>query len=384
MTNKFIAGAASLALALAVLLTGCSAPVQTVSGNDSDVVAPEEVSEMVGTGEVPVSAAVTPEPVSAADVSMTSGTEAVSGTSGAEDSAGVSIESNSSMISSSTDEDSVIYAILPSDAGSCATEAAIIRAGVEGKGYTVAVRTHGNSMEKQTEAFDEAIETDAAAIICDNVEGDETTASIQKAKDAGIPTFLINTGIEVAGVAEAQILTDRFSNVPVLAQVFAKNRNHKTAYIELAGASDDVRATDAMAAFEDAMAAFPDVTLAESATEDEYDSEGARTKIAALLQNNPGAAVLICYNELETLSGLEAIKAAGRDDMQVYCVCGDGDMIETLISSGQVAASIVKPAETLAKTAADELMDYLSTGSFGTNERQYVSADIMTAGGIAR
>ena len=239
-------------------------------------------------------------------------------------------------------------------------------------------------MEKQTEAFDEAIETDAAAIICDNVEGDETTASIQKAKDAGIPTFLINTGIEVAGVAEAQILTDRFSNVPVLAQVFAKNRNHKTAYIELAGASDDVRATDAMAAFEDAMAAFPDVTLAESATEDEYDSEGARTKIAALLQNNPGAAVLICYNELETLSGLEAIKAAGRDDMQVYCVCGDGDMIETLISSGQVAASIVKPAETLAKTAADELMDYLSTGSFGTNERQYVSADIMTAGGIAR
>ena len=52
-------------------------------------------------------------------------------------------------------------------------------------------------------------------------------------------------------------------------------------------------------------------------------------------------------------------------------------MIETLISSGQVAASIVKPAETLAKTAADELMDYLSTGSFGTNERQYVSADIM-------
>ena len=70
--------------------------------------------------------------------------------------------------------------------------------------------------------------------------------------------------------------------------------------------------------------------------------------------------------------------------MQVYCICGDGDEIENLISGGEVAASIVKPAETLASTAAKEAVEYLSTGSFGSNERQYISADILTAGGIAR
>jgi erythritol transport system substrate-binding protein len=395
--KKLIAGAASMVLVLMLAMTGCGASVSVSTDDYSDVVSPEEVG-----GEIPAEdiseepVATSAESAASAEVSIAPAENASSVSSTASGnskstisksstvSKAVVIESNASILNNTSNEPAVIFAILPSEAGSSATEAAIIRAGVSGAGYTVTVRTHGNSMENQTAAFNEAIASDAAAIICDNVEGDGTASSIQAAKDAGIPTFLIDRGIEMTGVAEAQILTDRFSSVPVLAQVFAKNRNHKTEYIELAGSSGDSRAADAMNAFNDAISSFSTISRAESAAEDSYSHDSAKAKAAELLRKNPGADVLVCYNEMETKAGLEAIQEAGRSGMQVYCICGDGDEIENLISGGEVAASIVKPAETLASTAAKEAVEYLSTGSFGSNERQYISADILTAGGIAR
>src|SRR5664279_4611814 len=77
-------------------------------------------------------------------------------------------------------------------------------------GYTTLVLEHNDDAALQDQEFDTAIARKAAAIILDNAGADASVAAVQKAKDAGIPTFLIDREINTTGVALAQIVSDNY------------------------------------------------------------------------------------------------------------------------------------------------------------------------------
>ncbi|MCX6054340.1 MAG: substrate-binding domain-containing protein, partial [Chloroflexi bacterium] len=68
-------------------------------------------------------------------------------------------------------------------------------------GYTALKLVHDDDANKQAELIDNCIAQKAVAIILDNAGADATVAAVQKAKDAGIPTFLIDREITKEGVA---------------------------------------------------------------------------------------------------------------------------------------------------------------------------------------
>ncbi len=59
-------------------------------------------------------------------------------------------------------------------------------------GYDTLVLVHNDDSNKQNELFDTAIARKAAAIVLDNAGADATVAAVKKAKDTGIPSFLID------------------------------------------------------------------------------------------------------------------------------------------------------------------------------------------------
>jgi len=63
-----------------------------------------------------------------------------------------------------------------------------------------------------------AIARGAKAIILDNAGADATVAAVQKAKDAGIPSFLIDREINASGVAAAQIVSNNYQGAQLGAQ----------------------------------------------------------------------------------------------------------------------------------------------------------------------
>jgi len=71
-------------------------------------------------------------------------------------------------------------------------------------GYDVLVHTHDDDAHKQDELFDMAIANRAAAIILDNAGADASMAAVRKAKEAGIPSFLIDREIDATGIAAAR------------------------------------------------------------------------------------------------------------------------------------------------------------------------------------
>ena len=56
--------------------------------------------------------------------------------------------------------------------------------------------------------IDSCVSQGAVAIILDNAGADASVAAIQKAKDAGVPTFLIDREITKEGVAVSQIVSN--------------------------------------------------------------------------------------------------------------------------------------------------------------------------------
>ena len=87
-------------------------------------------------------------------------------------------------------------------------------------GYEVKAASHDDDPTKQTELFDSAIADKAAAIICDNAGADATIEAVKKAKDAGIPTFLIDREINEDGVAISQIVANNYQGAKAIAEVW--------------------------------------------------------------------------------------------------------------------------------------------------------------------
>jgi erythritol transport system substrate-binding protein len=86
-------------------------------------------------------------------------------------------------------------------------------------GYDVLSLVHDDDANKQSELIDTAIARGAKAIVLDNAGADATVAAVKKAKDAGIPSFLIDREINASGVALAQIVSNNYQGAQLGAEV---------------------------------------------------------------------------------------------------------------------------------------------------------------------
>ena len=89
-------------------------------------------------------------------------------------------------------------------------------------GYQTKVYVHNDDANLQSQYFDLAISAKAAAIICDNAGADATIAAVQKAKNAGIPVFLIDREINATGIAVSQIVANNYQGGQLVAEYFVK------------------------------------------------------------------------------------------------------------------------------------------------------------------
>ena len=117
----------------------------------------------------------------------------------------------------------IMYVITPSVSNPAfKAEADTATAKAKELGYEVKAVSHDDDPTKQTELFDSAIADKAAAIICDNAGADATVEAVKKARDAGIPTFLIDREINAEGVAISQIVANNYQGAKAIAEKFVE------------------------------------------------------------------------------------------------------------------------------------------------------------------
>ena len=272
----------------------------------------------------------------------------------------------------------IIYVITPSHSNPFfKTEADTASAKAEELGYEVKAVSHDDDATKQSELFDNAIADKAAAIVCDNAGADATVEAVQKARDAGIPTFLIDREINMDGVAISQIVANNYQGAKAIAEEWVEAMGEEGKYEELLGKESDTNAGVRSSAFHEVIDQYDTFEMVAQQTANWEQTEGYE-KTETILQSNPEITGIICGNDTMAVGAAEACKAAGRTDIKIIGVDGS-DEAAALIKAGEMTGTALQQCALIAEMAVEQADKYLKEGSTGLDEKQLVDCVAITS-----
>ncbi|WP_235911732.1 D-ribose ABC transporter substrate-binding protein [Mesorhizobium xinjiangense] len=247
----------------------------------------------------------------------------------------------------------------------------------EALGYETLVLVHDDDPNKQSELFDTAIARGAKAIILDNAGADATVAPVRRAKEAGIPSFLIDREIKESGIAVSQIVSNNYQGAQLGAEEFVRLMGEEGKYAELLGREADTNAGIRSAGYHDIIDQYPDMEMVVQQSANWSQTE-AYEKMETILQANPDIKGVISGNDTMAMGAWAALEAAGRDDVIVVGFDGSNDVRDSILEGG-IKATVLQPAYRQAELAVEQADQYLKTGSTGQDEKQLMDCILITA-----
>lgn len=243
-------------------------------------------------------------------------------------------------------------------------------------GYDTIVLTHDDDVNKQSEIFDTLIAQDVDAIILDNAGADASVAPVRRAKEAGIPSFLIDREITESGVAVSQIVSNNYQGAQLGAEEFVRLMGEEGQYAELTGKESDTNAGIRSAGYHDIIDQYPDMEMVAQQTANWSQTE-AYTVMESILQANPEIKGVISGNDTMAMGAWAALEAAGREDVIVVGFDGSNDVRDSILDGG-IKATVLQPAYRQAQLAVEQADKYLAEGSTGLEEKQLMDLVLIT------
>ena len=249
-------------------------------------------------------------------------------------------------------------------------------------GYETLVLVHDDDANKQMELFDTAIARGAAAIVLDNAGADATITAVKKAKDAGIPSFLIDREINATGIAVAQIVSNNYQGAKLGGEEFVGLMGEKGNYVELVGKESDTNAGIRSQGYHDVIDQYPDLKMLARQSANWSQTE-AFEKMESIIQANPAIKGVICGNDTMAMGAMAALKAAGKGDVIVVGFDGSNDVRDSILA-GDIKATVLQPAYRIAQMAVEQADKYLKEGKTGLKEKQLMDCVLINKGNAAR
>lgn len=252
----------------------------------------------------------------------------------------------------------------------------IAAAKAESLGYATLKLVHDDDANKQMQLFESCIAKKASAIILDNAGADATVAAVQKAKDAGIPSFLVDREITQEGVAAAQIVSNNYQGATLLAEEFVRLMGEEGSFIELTGRDTDTNAHIRSQGYHDVIDGVEGMKMIAQQTANWDQNEGYAVT-DSLLQKYPEVKGIICGNDTMALGAQAAVIAAGRPDIIVVGFDGSDDAIQSIMK-GELKATSLQPVAEMANQAAIQADEYIKNGKTDKPEKQSIDMVLLT------
>lgn len=249
-------------------------------------------------------------------------------------------------------------------------------------GYETLVLVHDDDANKQMELFDTAIARGAAAIVLDNAGADASIAAVQKAKDAGIPSFLIDREINATGIAVAQIVSNNYQGAKLGGEEFVMLMGEEGNYVELVGKESDTNAGIRSQGYHDVIDQYPDLKMLARQSANWSQTE-AFEKMESIIQANPDIKGVICGNDTMAMGAMAALKAAGKGDVIVVGFDGSNDVRDSILA-GDIKATVLQPAYRVAQMAVEQADKYLKEGGTGLKEKQLMDCVLINKDNAAK
>jgi erythritol transport system substrate-binding protein len=270
----------------------------------------------------------------------------------------------------------------PSDNPFFAAEGVAAVARAEALGYEALSVVHDGDAAKQDELIDLAISRGAAAIILDNAGSDVSIAAVQKAKDAGIPSFLIDREINATGIAVSQIVSNNYQGAKLGGEEFVRLMEGKGNFVELVGKESDTNAGIRSSGYHDVIDSYADMKMVARQSANWSQSE-AFSKMETIIQANKDIKGVICGNDTMAMGAMAALKAAGMGNVIVIGFDGSNDVRDSILA-GDIKATVLQPCAREAEVAVEQADLYIRTGSTGMPEKQLFDCVLITPANAAK
>jgi len=249
-------------------------------------------------------------------------------------------------------------------------------------GYDTIVLVHDDDPNKQSEQFDTVIAQGVSAIILDNAGADASVAAVQRAKDAGIPSFLIDREITETGVAVSQIVSNNYQGAQLGAEEFVVLMGEEGKYAELVGKESDTNAGIRSQGYHDVIDQYSGLEMVARQTANWSQTE-AFSVMESMLQANPDIKGVISGNDTMAMGAWAALESAGRTDVVVVGFDGSNDVRDSILAGG-IKATVLQPAYEQAQLAVEQAHQYLTEGTTGLDEKQLMDCVLINADNAER
>ena len=261
-------------------------------------------------------------------------------------------------------------------------EADIAQETGEALGYDVLSLDHGDDAKVQDEHFDVCISKGAKFMIVDNAGADASIAAVQKAKDAGIPVYLIDREINATGIASAQLVANNYQGAVLGGEEFVSAMGESGDFIELIGKETDTNAGIRSKGYNDVIADYPDMVKVAAQSANWSQSE-AFDVMEKLIQAHPNVKGVIAGNDTMALGASAALKAAGMNDVIVAGFDGSREVMDAIVA-GDINHTVLQPIANFSEMAVRMAHEEVSSGSAPAVEKQSIDCLLVNAGNVAK
>ena len=259
-------------------------------------------------------------------------------------------------------------------------EADSAQAAAEALGYDTLVLVHDDDPNLQDQHFDVAIAQGAKAIIVDNAGADASIAAVRKAKDAGIPVFLIDREINETGLAASQIISNNYQGAVLGAEEFVRLMGEEGQFVELTGKDSDTNAHIRSQGYHDVLDEYPDLNMVAQQTANWSQTE-AFSVMETIIQANPDIKGVISGNDTMAMGAMAALQAAGMTDVIVVGFDGSQDVMDA-IKEGKIAATVLQPVAQFGPLAVEQADTYIQTGELPAEEKISIDCILVTSDNV--
>ena len=261
-------------------------------------------------------------------------------------------------------------------------EADIAQETGEALGYDVLSLDHGDDAKVQDEHFDVCISKGAKFMIVDNAGADASIAAVQKAKDAGIPVYLIDREINATGIASAQLVANNYQGAVLGGEEFVSAMGESGDFIELIGKETDTNAGIRSKGYNDVIADYPDMVKVAAQSANWSQSE-AFDVMEKLIQAHPNVKGVIAGNDTMALGASAALKAAGMNDVIVAGFDGSREVMDAIVA-GDINHTVLQPIANFSEMAVRMAHEEVTSGTAPAVEKQSIDCLLVNAGNVAK
>jgi len=249
-------------------------------------------------------------------------------------------------------------------------------------GYEAVLFDSQNDNAKETEHFENIMAAGYSAILFNPTDADGSISNVERARDAGIPTFCMDREINSTTAAVSQILSDNYSGCVAMGQYFVERLDRKGKYVELLGLVGDNNTWNRSRGFHSVVDQFPGLVMVAQQSAD-FDRNKAMEVMESLLQAHPDIDAVFCGNDAMAMGAYQALAAAGiADRVMVFGFDGAADVINA-IREGKIEATGMQFPRLMAQRAAEMADQYLE-GEREFSQKIPVAVELVTAYKVER